>query len=131
MCPSALSQGLPGCCLPQCRPLRAAPPAQAPLSSSTLNAQPPAPVPQHAPALAPQASPSSAPLWGQCGGAGSTCPLANKTLCVDAAYRACSGANVTCYRCVPPLLYHSALGVFSMRAKPLLLPVLGNSWVSL
>ena len=51
-------------------------------------------------AVQPSDSGNSSQVWdfGQCGGAGDTCPLANKTLCSDSAYLPCANATFTCTR---------------------------------
>ena len=41
---------------------------------------------------------SHVPDWGQCGGAGGTCPLVDKALCTDSAYLPCAGATSSCTR---------------------------------
>ncbi len=38
------------------------------------------------------------PDYGQCGGAGDTCPLGNRTQCEDAAYLPCANATSACVR---------------------------------
>ena len=41
---------------------------------------------------------TSVPDYGQCGGSGVTCPLADKAACADAAYLACAVATSACTR---------------------------------
>ena len=92
-------------CLPEIRPA----PAPAPLASTGRRLQA-AGIPARAPEpsiIGPSPGPqpaaktvlpgSRAPIYDLCGGAGLTCPLANKTLCKDSQYLDCV-PNTHCVR---------------------------------
>jgi hypothetical protein len=75
-------------------------PVPAPTTSSNLG-----PLPAPTATVPPQAVPADdsgnvtqVPDYGQCGGAGATCPLGNRTLCEDAPYLPCANATSACTR---------------------------------
>ena len=82
------------------RRLLARAPDQAPVVPSALGPLPSPAVTIPAQPVQPGDSGNSSQVWdfGQCGGAGDTCPLADKTFCTDAAYLPCANATSSCTR---------------------------------
>ena len=92
----------------QCQPKGGTAPEQTPVPTHTgrrlLAAQPPrSSHDARSPAPAPAAAatlllPPPGSEYGQCGGTGQTCPLAERALCTDAAYLQCQSLSDTCIR---------------------------------
>lgn len=90
-------------CLPHVSPAPAPHSSGRRLQAGAFAAQTPAAsrlgqMPDPQPSIVPAPSGSRAPDYGQCGGAGSSCPLANKAQCIDLQYLDCASGTFQCVR---------------------------------